>query len=126
MTRRRRRAVVAVPHGAARRRLEGSDPVIKTYRKLPVEIQAAQWTGGAEAAGPIVDWILTGQHTASWTEAHDGGPDYPAEPECIRINTLEGVMRATPGNWIIRGVHGEFYPCADEIFTATYEPCEAA
>lgn len=97
----------------------------RTFRKKPVEIQAAQWAGGPEAASPILDWILTGDRGASWTEAHEGGEvdgqSYPAEPECIRINTLEGVMRAAPGDWIIRGVKGEFYPCKPDIFAVTYE-----
>lgn len=44
----------------------------------------------------------------------------------VEIHTLEGVMRGDVGDWIIRGVHGEFYPCKDEIFRATYEPAEAA
>lgn len=39
----------------------------------------------------------------------------------VDINTLEGVMVAQPGDWIIRGIKGELYPCKDEIFKATYE-----
>jgi len=42
----------------------------------------------------------------------------------IEIATLEGVMRADVGDWIIRGVAGEFYPCKPDIFAATYEPVE--
>lgn len=38
------------------------------------------------------------------------------------IQTLEGVMHASPGDWIIKGVKGEFYPCKPDIFEATYEP----
>ena len=38
------------------------------------------------------------------------------------IATLEGAMRASPGDWIIKGVKGEFYPCKPDIFAATYEP----
>jgi len=40
----------------------------------------------------------------------------------IFIDTLEGQMRADPGDWIITGVHGERYPCKPDIFEATYEP----
>jgi uncharacterized protein YhfF len=97
----------------------------KTFRKKPVEIQAWQFEGGPENANPIIDWILTGDRGASWTEAHDGGEidgqTYPAEPECIRINTLEGTMRAEVGDWVIKGVANEFYPCKPAIFEATYE-----
>jgi hypothetical protein len=96
----------------------------QVFRKKPVEITAWQFTGGPEDATPIVDWILTGDRGASWTEAHDGGEidgqTYPPEPECIRINTLEGTMRAEVGDWIIRGVAGEFYPCKPDIFAQTY------
>ncbi|WP_186215998.1 hypothetical protein [Burkholderia gladioli] len=44
----------------------------------------------------------------------------------IAIETLEGTMIATPGDWIIKGVKGEFYPCKPDIFAATYEPADAA
>jgi hypothetical protein len=37
---------------------------------------------------------------------------------------MEGVMKASPGDWIIKGVKGEFYPCKPDIFAATYEPAE--
>lgn len=49
-----------------------------------------------------------------------GGPDQwlPA------IETIEGTMRVNPGDWIIRGVKGEFYPCRPDIFDATYEPVD--
>jgi len=40
----------------------------------------------------------------------------------VYIETLEGRMMATPGDWIIKGVNGEFYPCKPDIFEATYEP----
>jgi len=39
----------------------------------------------------------------------------------VVIQTLEGTMQASPGDWIIRGVAGEFYPCKPDIFEATYE-----
>lgn len=42
------------------------------------------------------------------------------------IDTLEGTMIAAPGDWIIRGVQGEFYPCKPDIFEATYEPVGGA
>lgn len=42
----------------------------------------------------------------------------------VEIKTLEGVMRGEAGDWIIRGVKGELYPCKPDIFAATYEPVE--
>lgn len=40
---------------------------------------------------------------------------------CIDVQTLEGEMRANMGDWIVKGVEGEFYPVKDSIFTSTYE-----
>jgi hypothetical protein len=57
------------------------------------------------------DWMKAGSITAS----DDGS---------LNIVTLEGVMRADPGDWIIRGVKGELYPCKPDIFAATYEPVD--
>jgi hypothetical protein len=101
------------------------------YRKKPVVIEAMRFDGGAENATPIIDWILSSEHTARWSEAHeaweseDGCQGYAAEPEHLAIHTLEGTMRADVGDWIICGVQGEFYPCKPDIFEATYEPVEA-
>lgn len=44
--------------------------------------------------------------------------------EAVVIETLEGTMRADPGDWIITGVKGEVYPCKPDIFEATYEPVD--
>ena len=51
---------------------------------------------------------------------------FPGESDCVHldIKTLEGVMRAGPGDWIIRGVKGEIYPCKSDIFEITYESAE--
>lgn len=46
----------------------------------------------------------------------------PGHVDAVYIQTLEGTMRADPGDWIIRGVKGELYPCKDDIFKATYDP----
>lgn len=86
-----------------------------TYRKKPVEIAAMLWSGGAESATPIINWILDNGHTARYHEAR--GPYV----DSIVILTLEGDMIARPGDYIIRGVQGEFYPCKPDIFEATYE-----
>lgn len=78
------------------------------YRKKPVVIDAVQWDGNnyAELRSFIGDSL-----DAQWSV---GG-------YCF-INTLEGRMNAYVGDWIIRGVQGEFYPCKPDIFEATYEP----
>lgn len=92
------------------------------YRKLPVVIEAMQWDGTAAGATPIIDWVLAGDGRASLrckpnatASCNEGGHD-------LFISTLEGDMMAITGDFIIRGVKGEFYPCRREIFEATYEP----
>jgi hypothetical protein len=79
------------------------------FRKRPVEIEALRYTGtNAEA---VRRWVYGDQ--AGAVPRYDGDE--------LQIETLEGIMRADPGDWIIRGVAGEFYPCKPGIFEATYE-----
>jgi len=98
------------------------------YRSKPVEIEARQWEGTPEAATPIINWILEHGGTARWHEATETVYDGEGEvlrvelPEIIYIDTLEGTMAAKPGDWIIRGLEGEFYPCVDSVFRRKYEP----
>lgn len=75
------------------------------YRKKPVVIEAVQFHGG----------------NAEEINAWSGNVVQPARPDQMRIGTLEGLMYASLGDWIIRGVQGEFYPCKPDIFEATYE-----
>lgn len=89
------------------------------FRKRPVEIEARQWDGTAEGAGPIIDWILSGDRSARYHDERDASPGARTE---IAIDTLEGTMMARPGDYVIKGVQGEFYPCKPDIFEATYEP----
>lgn len=81
------------------------------YRKKPVVIEARQFTGFD--AGPNA----CPTHLAGWmAEAVVSN-----EKGKLVIHTLEGDMVAENGDWIIRGVKGEFYPCKPDIFEATYE-----
>lgn len=84
------------------------------FRKKPVVIEAVLWTGEFYDCDDMPAW-LTGAHEAG--EVIDAG-------DTKIIKTLEGNMRASPGDWIIRGVKGEIYPCKPDIFTATYDPAE--
>lgn len=92
------------------------------YRKKPVVIEAFQWDGTAAGATPIINWILSGDGTARY-HSPDPGHKGHEEPE-LAIDTLEGTMHASPGDFIIRGVSGEHYPCKPGIFAATYEVAE--
>lgn len=83
------------------------------YRKKPIVIEAVQFNG-IDSYLTIVRWAkLRGSTVAD--EFHYSTP-------IMTIPTLEGTMAASPGDWIIRGVQGEFYPCKPDIFEATYEP----
>lgn len=94
------------------------------YRKKPVVIEAVRWNGTAEAAIPIIKWVLS-HGTARYSCAQpDSGRGCSGKPHTIAIDTLEGTMHADPGDYIIKGVKGEFYPCKPDIFEATYEKVE--
>lgn len=76
------------------------------YRKKPVEIEAVQYDG-------TVGGVLELQHWA--------GALYDRGAHQVYITTLEGNMLVSPGDLVIKGVRGEFYPCKPDIFEATYE-----
>lgn len=84
------------------------------YRKKPVSVSAMQFTD--ETKDHALSWINGAPGSSAWADFDTGG-----EP-VLKIETLEGVMLATFGDWIIRGVAGEFYPCKPNIFRATYDP----
>lgn len=75
------------------------------FRKKPVVIEAVQWTGkNFEEVRAFYPSAIT--HVNLGT---------------VSVRTLEGTMNAAKGDWIIKGVKGEFYPCKPDIFEATYE-----
>jgi len=75
------------------------------FRKKPVVIDAIEWDGDVRAVLEFVD---------------DTGIGFDGDQ--VMIVTLEGTMTASLGDWIIRGVQGELYPCKPDIFARTYEP----
>lgn len=96
------------------------------YRKKPVVIEAHQW-------------FANGDHPDDGDPSREGqlvryyrNPDDSGTRECQHcghamhdhgwIDTLEGGHNVCPGDWIIKGVFGEFYPCKPDIFDNTYEP----
>lgn len=80
------------------------------FRKKAVVIEAVQFNGKND----LEVAAFVGENGFDLDEQ---GPSWV-------IRTLEGEMRADPGDWIIRGVKGEFYPCKPDIFAATYEAVE--
>lgn len=85
------------------------------FRKKPVVIEAIQATGTPESNREIIDWTRGSATPASMDSNADGRPQ-------LSIATLEGSHWVTVGDYVIRGVKGEHYPCKPDIFAATYEP----
>ncbi len=91
------------------------------YVKKPVVIEAIRWTGNN--IEELEEFALNDIDQFSF-EAHSvnirTGKDASGAP--LEIQTLEGVMTVSDGDYIIKGVNGEFYPCKPDIFKKTYEP----
>lgn len=90
------------------------------FRKKPIVVEAVRWTGTHLENNDIPEWFL------------DAVEIRPCEAEGaivrmgdkLRISTKEGMIWASPGDWVIKGVQGELYPCKPDIFAATYEDAE--
>ncbi len=93
------------------------------YRKRPVVIEAIQWI--KENDIELEAWLHSEKCVELEIDEHlyEAGVDVPFISS-IKIKTLEGTMEATYGDYIIKGVDGEFYPCKPDIFERTYEKVE--
>lgn len=86
------------------------------YRKKPVVIEAVQWTG--DNIADVSSLAMDSKNEIDVVGMQGGSLG-------INISTLEGEMTASIGDFIIKGVNGELYPCKADIFAKTYEPvCE--
>lgn len=85
---------------------------MKQYKKKPVVIEAIQFVDDAERILEIQEFMGGGLLRVNYED--------PKNP-FIRIETLEGEMKAMEGDYIIKGVNGEFYPCKPDIFEKTYD-----
>lgn len=81
--------------------------MIQKFRKKPVVIETIQWTGTEKSSHEVIKFC----EQAFWS----------IPSNVITIDTLEGTMQANIGDWIIKDVAGEFYPCKPDIFEKTYE-----
>jgi len=83
------------------------------FRKKPVVIEAFQLDGQNIQMGweDVPEWFTSDKWYQSYKDV-----------DAVYIKTLEGDMKASPGDWIIQGVKGEIYPCKPDIFEHTYEP----
>jgi hypothetical protein len=86
-----------------------------SYRKKPVVIQAVIYTGTPDSNREIIDWSRGSSTPASMDKNSENIPQ-------LSINTLEGALWINVGDYVIKGVKGEFYPCKPDIFEASYDP----
>lgn len=100
----------------------------RTFRKKPVEIQAMQLIGDNATLASAYAWVES--HVGSTKPLCDYADDEPIPSKGVSIDpatgnleifTLEGVMQASYGDYIIQSVQGEFYPCKPDIFEAIYD-----
>lgn len=98
-------------------------PMIQKYRKKPVEIEAIQLQPDHVTIVECIEFVFNiGMDSSMIGEA--ATVKKVQEEEGFLIPTLEGDMKATFGDYIIKGVKGEFYPCKPDIFELTYEKAE--
>lgn len=95
------------------------------YRKKPVVIEAIRYTG--DNLREVINFTGKRPNWSRWFNTWEKYENHVKNNVGIfKIMTLEGAMSASPGDWIIKGVKGEFYSCKPDIFEATYEPAEAS
>lgn len=101
------------------------------YRKKPVVIEAVRMESAEILEGhklenglfdEIPEWLRNAIESGRIRLSFHNARDYAV----LNIDTLEGTMECSPGDWIICGVKGEICPCKPDIFAATYEPVEDA
>lgn len=85
------------------------------YRKKPVVVEAMQFVGDSDSYNKIREFAK------GKIDLWEGRA---TNPQSLMVRTLEGNMIASCGDYIIRGVNGEFYPCKPDIFEKTYEIVE--
>lgn len=89
------------------------------FRKKPVEIEAVQWAGdNREEIRKFCN-----NRGAFFTPARQDTEGYTTKWNLL-IDSLEGIMNAETGDYIIKGVNGEYYPCKPDVFAKTYEAVE--
>lgn len=87
------------------------------YRKKPVEVEAMQLEPTDHSIANVSGWMLA----RGFQDFRVHGEERPFG---LLIRTLEGDMLASPGDYIVRGVQGEFYPVKPDVFQQSYEPVE--
>ena len=85
------------------------------YRKKPVVIEAVEFLDTTERIAELSDFITDQDLRIDYSDT--------SNPK-LKLQTLEGTVTASVGDYIIKGINGEFYPCKPDIFKKTYDPIE--
>lgn len=93
------------------------------YKKKPVEVEAVQLNSDYSSVREVLIFVgeYSGGELNGFDKIHFDEYVETVGKEGLDINTLEGVMHASIGDYIIKGVNGEYYPCKPDIFEKTYE-----
>lgn len=92
--------------------------MVKQFRKKPVIIEAIQYDGTIKNVKKIFQWALDNRVETHIYHTEDNETGIPTG---LFIETLEGTMRVNNGDYVIRGLKNELYPCKPDIFNQTYE-----
>ena len=90
--------------------------MIKKYCKKSVVVEAVKFGGSSTYVYAIMAWMKGGRYIEPKFILDNIGSMY--------IPTLEGSMKVNPGDYVIKGIKGEFYPCKPDVFEATYDPVD--
>lgn len=99
----------------------------QSFRKRPVVVQAMRFVGDPHDLLNVYSWVerhIGAYNSMTADQVPDIGVSIDSQNGDLLIMTLEGEMRCMYGDWVIRGIHGEFYPCKADIFDKTYELIE--
>lgn len=95
--------------------MEAARPLVKRWRKKPVVVEAVKWDGSDLAEEALNDVLGLDPLTLIKENKFDKFK--------LKIPTLEGDMFASVGDYVIKGVNCEFYPCKPDVFEKTYDAC---
>ena len=92
------------------------------YKSRPKVIEAMRYTGSQISKQKLESWLEDSFMTHRYEDVNSDIVDERDEKDkAFYIKTLEGPMRCIPGDFVIKGIRGEFYPCKEDIFKKTYE-----
>ena len=101
-----------------------NDAVVTRFKKKQIVVEAAQLSGYGHIDIEIFHWIGSHIGIIDYCDIpnHTQGVSIDPTNGDLLIKSLDGILRASIGDWVIRGVMGEFYPCKPHVFASSYGP----